>query len=382
MIHSVDNVEANDILATIKQDENTIKKDLVKYFTSMNNDSMSSANILVFYDDKVNASMEDKKSSAYGSLNKSWKNENKMDKTNKEVKNDEDEDENECRYVCKQCYFYNGTDKCSCCKQSEKLIQNDVFTSTTTTTTTTSSLYPTTNPLEVGSFAETKNLKIKFNPRSHTDVPSQLMPQNNNNNHLNSLQNEAYISDVNKFQNIEVQNVFHNKLRQDYKFNSHGLPYYDLHAINNEPIDSQTTTNKQNHNQLQTIISKRLHNHQLHQPHQLELMKKYHNNRYEMKDNLIKDDDDAVTSSEIINNPTQINHNRFKTQPTNEKPIEIHQKALKHRAQTTGENLNRKYQIFVSLEIVKNYPFSPFFLHLFEPHNFLSIFLSPFIQHH
>ncbi|CAO1444386.1 unnamed protein product [Diamesa hyperborea] len=322
----------------LDQDENTIKKDLVQYFASMNNDSMSSANILVFYDDKVNASMEDNKSAAYGS----WKAEDNK-KTNEEVNKDEDEGENEdkCHYVCKQCYFYNGTDKCSCCKQSAKLIQNDVFTPTTTTTSITiSSLYPTTNPPEVGSYAETKYLKIKFNPRSHTDVPSQLMPQNNNNNHLNSLQNEAYISDVNKFQNIEVQNIFDNKLRQDYKFNSLGLPSYDLHAINNEHIDSQTTTNKQTHNQLQRIISKRLHNHQLHQPHQLKRMKQYNNNPNEMKDDLIKDDD-AVKSNEIINNPTQINQYRLKNQPTNEKAIEIHQKTLKHQ---NWPSLNEPYQ--------------------------------------
>ena len=153
LFHSVDNVETDDILATIKQDENTIKKDLVKYFASMNKDSMSSANILVFYDDKVNASIENKKSAAYGSLNKGFKKEEETeeededeDEEENEYYDDEKEIVNECHCVCKQCYFYNGADKCSCCKQCEKFIKNDVFTSTTTTTTL-SSLYSTPNSI-------------------------------------------------------------------------------------------------------------------------------------------------------------------------------------------------------------------------------------------
>lgn len=258
-----DNVEADDILATIKQDEKTIKNNLVKYFASMNNGNMSSASILVFNSDKLNASMENKKSAAYGSLNKGWKNKEK----------DEEWDEH-----------YDDVEE----------IVNEL--TSTTTTTIISSLEPTTTP-SIGSFTETKNLKIKHNPRCQTDVLSQLLPQNNNNNHLNSLQNKAYGSDV-----------------KDYKLNSLGLPYYDLHAINNElSFDSQTTKNKQIHNKL-------------HQPQQHKSMKKFANNRYNKKDDFIR-----------------INNNRFNDQCNHEKPREIQQNALKDCVQTSGENLKRKY---------------------------------------
>lgn len=236
----------------------------------MNNDSMSSASILVFNND----SMENNKNSAYGSK-------------------DEEDDEGE---------HYNDGEEI------------DVFTSTTTTTTISSLYIPTTAtpPPSVGSFTETNYLKkIKHNPRCQTDVLSQLLPQNNNNNHLNSLQNKL-------FYGIDVK---------DYKLNSLGLPYNDLHALS---IDSQTTKNIQIHNQ------------QLQQPQQHKSMKKYvDNHRYDR----------------IKNDFIRINNNPFNDQRSKyQKPIEIQQNALKDQdVQTTfGENLKRKYQpFFVSRKCFK-----------------------------